>query len=61
MRALALLAGLCLLTVILPAPAEAHVDDCAVDDLQCILQCVRGHVSTPAPHQCRLYWTGALP
>lgn len=59
MRAIALFAALCLLTVLVPAPAEAHYDTCYVEDLKCILSCEVGHVRTAAPHGCYIYGQSA--
>lgn len=55
MKAIALVAALCLLTVLVPAPAEAHFDDCHVENLTCIQECETAHLTTPGPHGCRLY------
>ncbi|HWH08761.1 MAG TPA: hypothetical protein VNX21_06140 [Candidatus Thermoplasmatota archaeon] len=55
MKAIALVAALCLLAVLVPAPAEAHYDECHVENLTCITQCEREHLSTPGPHGCALY------
>ena len=55
MRAIALVAALCLLTTLVPAPAEAHYDSCFVEDVKCIIECERRHLTTPAPHGCAIY------
>jgi hypothetical protein len=56
MRTLLLLSLLGLALLALPGVADAHVGDpCSVEDPACIVQWMRSHVGTPAPHKCPLY------